>query len=116
MVEQAGDEALGGLRQVVRVAGVVEGVLITLEQAHVGVHPGALHVLERLGHERRVETLPAGRLPNDETEGHHAVGHRQAVGVPEVDLVLARRVLVERVLDRDAHRLRSGSCVCGATR
>ena len=42
---------------------------------------------------------------HDQTEGHHAVGHRQAVGVPEVDLVLARRVLVERVLDRDPHRL-----------
>ena len=35
----------------------------------------------------------------------HVVGHRQRVGVAQVDLVLARAVLVERVLDRDAHRL-----------
>ncbi len=29
----------------------------------------------------------------------------ERVGVAQVDLVLARAVLVERVLDRDAHRL-----------
>ena len=46
-----------------------------------------------------------GDLPHDEAERHHVVGHRQRVGVAQVDLVLARAVLVERVLDRDAHRL-----------
>ena len=40
-----------------------------------------------------------------EAERHHAVGHRHGVGVPKVDLLLARRILVEAVLDRDAHRL-----------
>ena len=46
-----------------------------------------------------------GDLAHDEPERHHAVGHRQGVGVAQVDLLLARRVLVEAVLDRDAHRL-----------
>ena len=46
-----------------------------------------------------------GDLAHDEPERHHAVGHRQRVGVAQVDLLLARGVLVEAVLDRDAHRL-----------
>ena len=40
----------------------------------------------------------------DHAERHHVVGHRERVGVAEVDLVLARAELVEAVLDRDAHR------------
>ena len=40
-----------------------------------------------------------------DAERHHVVGHRERVGVAEVDLVLARPELVEAVLDRDAHRL-----------
>ena len=87
------------------VAGFVERVLVALEQAQVGVHPRALHALERLGHERGVDPLRGRRLPHHQPERHHAVGHREGVGVAEVDLVLARGVLVEGVLDRDAHRL-----------
>ena len=44
-------------------------------------------------------------LLHDEPERHHVVGHRERVGVAQVDLVLARAELVEAVLDRDAHRL-----------
>ena len=47
----------------------------------------------------------AAVLVHDEAERHHAVGHRERVGVTQVDLLLARRVLVEAVLDRDAHLL-----------
>ena len=54
--------ALGDLGELVRIAGVVEGVLVALEQAEVGVHARALHAVERLGHERGVEPL-AGRPP-----------------------------------------------------
>ena len=46
-----------------------------------------------------------GDLLHDQAERHHVVGHRERVGVAEVDLVLARAELVEAVLDRDAHRL-----------
>ena len=69
------------------------------------VHAGALHALERLGHERGVHALAGGDLLHHEPERHHAVGHRQRVGVAQVDLLLARGVLVEAVLDRDAELL-----------
>jgi hypothetical protein len=46
-----------------------------------------------------------GDLLHDEAVRHHLVGHRERVGVPEVDLVLRRRDLVVDVLDRDPHRL-----------
>jgi hypothetical protein len=52
-----------------------------------------------------MDTFAAGRLAHHQPKRHHAVGHRQGVGMPEIDLVLARRILVERILDRDAHRL-----------
>ncbi len=88
-----------------RIAAFEERVLVAFEQRHVRVHARALHAFERLRHERRVDTLRCGRLTHHEPERHHVVGHRQRVGVAQVDLVLARAVLVERVLDRDAHRL-----------
>jgi hypothetical protein len=59
----------------------------------------------------REQALLEGRLPHHEPERHDAVGHRERVGVAQVDLVLARRVLVEAVLDGDAHRL---ECLDGA--
>ena len=60
---------------------------------------------ERLRHERGVHAGLEGDLPHHEPERHDVVGHREGVGVAEVDLVLARGVLVVAVLDGDAHRL-----------
>ena len=105
VAQQAGHELLGERRQVVAVVGREERVLVAVEQRQVHVHAAALHALERLGHERGVHALAGGDLLDDQPERHDAVGHRQRVGVPQVDLVLARGVLVEAVLDRDAHRL-----------
>ena len=51
------------LRQAVRVARVVEGVGVALEQREVGVHARALHAAERLGHERGVDALLERRSP-----------------------------------------------------
>ena len=51
------------LERLVRVAGVVEGVLVALEQGHVGVHARALHAVERLGHERGEQALLRGPPP-----------------------------------------------------
>ena len=42
-------------------------------------------------------------LLDDVAERHHVVGHRQRVGVAQVDLLLARRALVVAELHRDAH-------------
>ena len=69
------------------------------------VHARALHAGERLGHERGVDSRGGGELAHEVAERHHAVGHRQRVGVAQIDLLLARGVLVERVLDGDPHRL-----------
>ena len=85
--------------------GIVERVHVAFEQRQVRVHPRAERAGDRLGHERRVHAVVLRDFLGDEPERHHVVGHRERVGVAEVDLVLARAVLVERVLDRDAHRL-----------
>ncbi len=97
--------AAADLRQAELVAGVVERVDVALEERHLGVHPRAERTFDRLGHERRVDAELGGDLLHDLAERHHVVGHRERVGVAQVDLVLARSELVEAVLDRDAHRL-----------
>jgi hypothetical protein len=103
--EEPGDEALRHLRQVELVTGVVERVGVAFEQRQVHVHPGPLHRSQRLGHEGGVHAPLVGDLLHDHLERHDVVGHRQRVGVAQVDLVLAGRVLVVRVADGDAHRL-----------
>ncbi len=96
------------LRQLVRGAGLVEGVGVALEQRQVGVHarPGVLG--ERLGHERGEDALLEGHLLDDGPEGHDVVGGRERVGVAQVDLVLPGSALVVAELHRDAHRLEHG--------
>ena len=105
VVQQTGHERLGEVGEVVVVLAVEEGVVVAAEDRQVGVHARALHPLHRLGHERGVQAVRGGHLADDEPERHHAVGHREGVGVAEVDLLLARGVLVEAVLDGDPHRL-----------
>ncbi len=105
VVQDAGDELLAGRRQLHRVVGVVEGVDVALEQAHVRVHRRARVIAEGLGHERGPDALVDRHLLDEVAEGHHVVGHRQGVGVAQVDLLLARRTLVVGELHRDAHRL-----------
>src|SRR3984893_16746727 len=53
VLEQPGDERPGGLGQLELGAGLVERVLVPLEQRHVRVHARAGVVCERLRHERR---------------------------------------------------------------
>ena len=105
VAQQAGHERLGDVGEAVGVVAVVERVLVAAEQREVDVHARTLHPLEWLGHERGVHVLTGRHLAHDETERHHAVGHRERVGVAQIDLLLARRVLVEAVLDRDPHVL-----------
>ena len=94
--------ALRRLGQVQLVGRVVEGVVVALEQRQVGVHAAAGTVPERLGHERRVRAVRDRDLLDHVPERHDVVGHRQRVGVAQVDLLLARRDLVVAELDRDA--------------
>jgi hypothetical protein len=111
VLEQAGDEVLGDLGQVQRVAGVEEGVLVALEQRQVGVHPAARLVAERLGHEGRVHALAERDLLDDVPGGEDVVGGGQRVGVAQVDLLLAGGDLVVAELHRDAHPLQHGDRV-----
>ena len=106
---------LPDLGEAVLVAGVVERVDVALEQRHLRVHAGTERALDRLGHERGVHAELGGDLLHDLAERHDVVGHRERVGVAQVDLVLARAELVEAVLDRDAHRLeRDDRLACAA--
>jgi hypothetical protein len=65
----------------------------------VGVHARAVDAEDRLGHERRVQAVQLGDRLERELEGDRVVGRAQAVGVLEVDLVLAGRDLVMGGLD-----------------
>ena len=45
-------------------------------------------------------------LFDNKAEGHDAVGHRECVGVAQIDFVLAGRIFVKAVLNRNAHGLK----------
>ena len=103
--QHTGDEPTGHGREVVLVGVVVERVAVPIEERHVGVHARSLNSGQRLRHERGHDSVPGGDLLDDHPHGHHRVGHGHGVGVAEIDLVLARGVLVLAVLDGDAHVL-----------
>ncbi|CKQ99624.1 Uncharacterised protein [Mycobacterium tuberculosis] len=103
MLQDPGDERFTHFRQLQRIISAVERVDITLEQAHVGVHRRARVLAEWLGHERRPGALFQRDFFDDVAEGHHVVSHRQSVGKPQVDLLLAGCAFVMAELHRDAH-------------
>jgi hypothetical protein len=105
MTEQTGDELTRDVREPVGITRVGERVPITFEEREVGVHARALDTGEGFRHERGMKTPLEGDLLHDQANGHHGVCHRQRVGVAQVDLVLARGILVLRVLDRNPHVL-----------
>ncbi len=107
VAQQSGDEAPRDLGEPHRVLGVVERVGVLAPQRQVGVHPRSLDALERLGHERGVHPGAHRHLTHDHAQRHEVVGHRERIGVAQVDLVLGRCVLVEGVLDGDARGLES---------
>ena len=73
----------------------------------MGVHPGAVDPVDRLGHERRVQPVLLRDRLQGELERDRIVRGLQRVGVLEIDLVLAGRDLVMSGLDPDAERLES---------
>ena len=86
------------------------------EQGEVRVHARALDAREGLRHEARVDAVRLGGLLDDEADGHDGVGHGERVGVAEVDLVLARSVLVLGVLDGDPHLLEGENALLAQVR
>jgi hypothetical protein len=103
VLEDPGDERLAHVGQLQWIVRAVEGVDVTLEQAHVGVHGRAGVLPERLGHERRPGTVLERDFLDDVAERHHVVGHGQRVGEAQVDLLLAGRPFVVAEFHRDAH-------------
>ena len=49
-------------------------------------------------------------LFDDETERHDVVGHRECIGVTQIDFVLARSIFVERILNGNAHGFKNQQC------
>ncbi len=103
--EHAGEERAADRGQrLARVLGV-ERVAVVVEQREMQVHARARQPVARLGHERRVAAELARDLFDADAKGRHGVGHRERVGVMEVDLVLRRRELGVGGLHRDAAHL-----------
>ncbi len=102
-MKNTGYERLADLTEVVLVGGVVEGVLITLEQRQVCMHPRSRKVSRRLRHESRIHVSLGRQLLDDKAIGHDGVRHRQRIGMAQIDLVLTGRNLVVRELDGNAH-------------
>ena len=103
--EDAGDERAARRGQLILRAGLVEGVLVAVEERDVRVHARAGVLGVRLGHEARPHALAQRDLTDDRAEGHDVVGGAQRVRVAQVDLLLARAALVVRELHGDAHLL-----------
>ena len=105
MLQQAGDVALADGRQVILVVGVVEGVLVALEQGLVGVHAAAVDAEDGLGHEGGIDPVDHGDGLDRGPQGHGLVGHAHGLVVAHVDFVLGVGHFVVAVLDAHAHAL-----------
>ena len=105
VVQDAGGKLTCGDGHIEFLAGLVERVGVTFEQAQVRVHAGARSVGERLRHEAGMDASLQRNLLDDGAEGHDVVGRGERVRISQIDLVLAWPRLVVRVLHRDAHLL-----------
>ncbi len=104
VLQDPGDERLGDIRELQRVIGAVEGVVLPPSNrlmwvciAEPGYSPNGLGMNDA--------RTPVGQrdLLHHIPEGHHVVGHGERVGVAQVDLLLAGRTLVVAELHRDTH-------------
>ncbi len=77
------------------------GIAVARPQAEVQVATAAGLVGVGLGHEGDRRTLPLREFLHRLLDHDVSVGHRERIGVPDVDLVLADRRLALRVLDGD---------------
>ncbi len=68
----------------------MESVLVALEEGEVEMQRAPVDALEGLRHECRVDPVLECDLLHREAGRHEVVGHRERIGVPQVELVLAR--------------------------
>jgi hypothetical protein len=105
MMERAGDVAESGVGEVVWRLLLEEGVPGPLEQRLVAVHSAAVFTEDRFRHERGIHAVLVGGPLHHRAVGLDDVRHAEAIGVPQVDLVLAWCDFVVTVLDVDPHAL-----------
>ena len=103
VVQDAGGKLTCGDGHIEFLAGLVERVGVTFEQAQVRVHAGARSVGERLRHEAGMDATLQRDLLDDGAEGHDVVGRGECVRISQIDLVLAWPRLMMRVFHRNAH-------------
>ena len=102
MAQQACNEPPAGLGELQFVIGIVEGVCVSFEQGHAGVHAGPVPVVEGARHERGVNASLRGNFLDHEAVGDDGVAHGQRVHVANVDLLLTAGHLVMAVFYRYA--------------
>ena len=105
MREDARDEAVRLLGELLFAVLVKEDVLAVLEQGHIRVHAAAVDAEHGLGHERRMEAAHLRDRLDRHLKRHDVVRRQQRVGVLEVDLMLPLGHLVMAGLDLEAHLL-----------
>ena len=103
--QQAGDEAVGLLGQAPLAVGIIKHILAVAEQGHVGVHTGAGHAVDGLGHKGGVQAVLLGQGLDRQLKGHDVVGGVEGLLILEVDLMLALGALVVAGLDLKLHSL-----------
>src|SRR5260370_279454 len=102
---QRRDRVAQRVRESLDVGLAVEPVAVILPQARVDVARAADPAVVGLRHERHGAALLVGHLLDPVLVDGVVVGHRQRVGEPEVDLLLARPGLALGALDWNTGRL-----------
>ena len=103
--QNAGDELPRHGRELVWRARLEEGVGVTLEQRHVGMHARARVLREHLRHEGCIDVALQRNLLHHGAEGHDVVAGGEGIGIPKIDFVLPGRALVVTEFHRNADGL-----------
>ena len=103
MSQNAGNETLCGVGELVFIIRVVECISVPFKEGNMSVHAIARQILERFRHECRLHTVFHCNLLNDVAERHHVIRHSQRIGVAQIDFLLTRRIFVMGELHRDSH-------------
>ena len=104
MLQQSGHELVSDTAQALLSVRVLKHIFASLEQRHVDVHARSCHSEKRLRHEGGVEAMFTGDCFDDKLECLDVVARPDGVRVFEIDLMLARGVLMVGSLDFEAER------------
>ncbi len=105
MLHDPGNVGFGQVGEMILVAGIVEGVNLSLKQRLVGVHAAAVLTEDGFGHKGGIHPVLPGNLLDRDPESCGFLGHFQPLIVTQVNLVLAGGNLVVTVLNLYSHLL-----------